>query len=206
MSLASLPTALAALPNPLGIVPSAINHLLKREKWARSALLPYAGQAALLVLAPFELCLAVDSSGLIELADAAVAPAVRIDLPATALPHLLTGQGQDGLIKQVKLEGDAQFAQVIARLAQGLRWEPEEDLSRFVGDIAAKRSVDTLRALGAQAREGTQRLAQSLAEYLLEENPQLVRPRQIEPLATGLRTLRDDMARLEKRLDRLAGK
>ena len=38
--------------------------------------------------------------------------------------------GQAAVMKHVRIEGDAEFATTIAKLAEHLRWEPEEDLPR----------------------------------------------------------------------------
>ena len=44
-------------------------------------------------------------------------------------------------MRDVRLAGDAEFAQALAFVLQNLRPEPEEELSRFVGDAAAQRIV-----------------------------------------------------------------
>ena len=53
----------------------------------------------------------------------------------------------------------AEFAQALSGVLQKLRPEPEEELSRFVGDAAAVRIVALLRAALAGAREAGSRLA-----------------------------------------------
>ena len=72
----------------------------------------------------------------------------------------------------------------------------------MVGDIAARRLTRTAQEAARQVRLGAARAGENLAEYLLEEDPQLVRPRQVRALADAVRTLRDDLARLEKRIER----
>jgi ubiquinone biosynthesis protein UbiJ len=44
-----------------------------------------------------------------------------------------------------------------------------------------------------------------MAEYLLEENPMLVRPRDVDEFAAEVTRLRDDVERLGKRIDKLKG-
>ena len=65
-------------------------------------------------------------------------------LDLAALP-LALGDPQAAL-RNVSLKGDADFAQALAFVLQNLRPEPEEELSRFVGDAAAQRIVGLLRA------------------------------------------------------------
>jgi len=158
-------------------------------------------------MAPFEARLSVTAEGYVELAPGGAEPAVQIELPLAALPELLAQAftpGAPAITRQIKLEGDAEFAQTVSFLVQNLRWEFEEDLSKVVGDAAAHGIAGSAKSFVAAARAANEKLAANVAEYLLEEDPQLVRPRKIEALAESVRTLRDDVARLEKRIDRLS--
>lgn len=199
----STPLFIAPLfPDPLRSLPAAINHLLMREGWARDALRVHAGKSLLLTAAPFRIHLAVTGEGLTELAGAGSEPAVRIEIPLSLLPQML-GQGPRAVLARIKLEGDASFAQVVSELVQKVRWEAEEDLSRWVGDIAARRITTVARGVWVDAQQTQRKIAENLAEYWLEEDPELVRPRHVEAFANAVRTLRDDLARLEKRIDGL---
>lgn len=146
-------------------------------------------------------------------------PDLRIEVPWSALPSALVSSVQSvaqssahaspreaasaALMRQVRLEGDAEFAQAISAVANNLRWDIEDDLSKVVGDVAATRLSGAARKVGGEIRAAQRKLAGNVAEYLLEENPQLVRPRSVDALAEAIRILRDDLARLEKRVDRL---
>jgi ubiquinone biosynthesis protein UbiJ len=69
------------------------------------------------------------------------------------------------------------------------------------GDIAAHRVVQaggTLRQWGAQA---TDNLARSFTEYWTEEQPLIARSADVAKFNRDVYRLRDDIARLEKRLD-----
>jgi len=201
---------LSRLPNPLEALPAAINHLLTPEPWARAQLAPHAGKTVHLVMVPFNLRLTVSAEGTCKLADAASVAAnvaeVRIELPWAALPQALAA-GRDGanaaLMRQLKLEGDADFAHAISAVANNLRWDVENDLSKLVGDVAATRMTAAARKLGSEIGAAQRKFADNVSEYLLEENPQLVRPRNVDELMEAIRVLRDDLARLEKRVDRL---
>ena len=107
------------------------------------------------------------------------------------------------VMRDLRLEGDAEFAQAVSLLVRNLRWDVEEDLSKVVGDAASHRAVSTARRVSGEVKRANERVVANVSEYLLEENPQLVRPRAVQTLADGVRRLRDDLARLEKRLDRL---
>jgi ubiquinone biosynthesis protein UbiJ len=159
------------------------------------------------VLSPFALLLMVQPDGLIAAIDKTEAPTVDVTLsvPTEAVPAFLQG-GQAGVMKHVRIEGDAEFATTIAKLAEHLRWEPEEDLARVIGDAPAHRIGSTVRKVGEQARRSGRNLLESVAEYLLDEQPQLVRRSALDTFNAELSTARDALARVEKRIERLEQK
>ena len=127
---------------------------------------------------------------------------VTIKVEAGAAPAFLSG-GQAGAMRHVRIEGDAEFATALGYLAEHLRWEPEEDLSRLIGDAGAHRAAGLARDLAERARRTGRNLIESVAEYLLDEDPQLVRRGELDALTQTLTRTRDDVARVEKRLERL---
>lgn len=178
-------------------VAAALNHMLAREPWARTALLPFAGRSARLQAAPFSVQLGIAAGGSFT-ADAG-APAVTIGVDAAALPRVLLEP--KAALRNVRLDGDAEFAQALSNVLQKLRPEPEEDLARLVGDAAAVRIVSLLRAALAGAREAGGRLAVQAADYLVAENAMLVSRQEMAGFAADVARLRDDVERLAKRID-----
>src|ERR1700676_5495393 len=147
---------------------AAVNHVLVRESWARERLTPYAGKTARLVVPPFAFFLCVKPDGLIAAIDETEAPPfdVTLSVPAEAVPAFLQG-GQAAVMKHVRIEGDAEFATTIAKLAEHLRWEPEEDLARVIGDGPAHRIGSTVRKGGEQARRSGRNFVESGGGTLL---------------------------------------
>ncbi len=180
-----------------GAAAAALNHMLAREPWARAALAPFAGRSARLQAAPFSVQLAIVADGGFS-ADAGP-PTVTIGVDAAALPRVLLEP--KAALRNVRLEGDAEFAQALSNVLQKLRPEPEEELARLVGDAAAVRVVALLRAALAGAREAGGRLAVQAADYLVAENPMLVSRQEMEAFAADVARLRDDVERLAKRID-----
>ncbi|PMS21203.1 sterol-binding protein [Trinickia dabaoshanensis] len=183
---------------------AAVNHLLAREAWARERLAPYAGKTARLTFSSIALTLAVEPGGYLSAVDEIDARAVDVSLAvaADALPAFVQG-GQAAVMKHVKIEGDAEFATQLAKLAEHLRWEPEEDLAKLIGDAPAHRAAELVRTAGAQALRAGRGLRDSIAEYLLDESPQLVRRGALDTFNSELARARDALARVEKRIDRL---
>jgi len=187
---------------------AAVNHLLARETWARERLTPYAGKTARLSCPPVTLILLVQPDGYLSAVDESEAHNafdVTVSVPPDAVPAFLQG-GQAAVMKHVKIEGDAEFATAIAKLAEHLRWEPEEDLAKLIGDGPAWRIASVARTVGDHALRTGRNLVESVAEYLLDENPQLVRRTALDDFNVELARARDALARVEKRIERLEQK
>jgi ubiquinone biosynthesis protein UbiJ len=84
-----------------------------------------------------------------------------------------------------------------------LRWDAEDDLARVIGDIPAHRLGAAVKGLFSWQKKAAQRLAENLAEYLTEESPVLAKAGDADRLVCEAQRLRDDVARLEKRIQRL---
>ncbi|WP_323122800.1 ubiquinone biosynthesis accessory factor UbiJ [Burkholderia alba] len=192
---------------------AAVNHLLARESWARDRLIPYAGKLARLEVPSVTLLLVVQPDG--YLAAVEEHDARRFDVSIAlggdgqsawdAAAAFMQG-GQAAVMKHVKIEGDAEFATQIAKLAEHLRWEPEEDLARLIGDAPAHRIASFVRTTGGHARRAGRNVLDSLAEYWLDENPQVVRRTALADFDAELARARDALARVEKRVERLEQK
>ena len=178
-----------------------INHLLRGASWARDALKPFAGRTARIEVIPFALALTVVESGEITPA-AGVAPDVTLQLTPGLVLRLAARD--DNAWRQIAVAGDADFAAAIHHVARNLRWDVEEDLSRAFGDIAAHRMAEagrTIQRWGEQAADST---ARSFAEYWTEERPLVAARRDLDAFGRAVDQLRDDAARLEKRIEQIA--
>ena len=181
----------------------SINHLLARNSWARERLSPFAGKAARIECPPFTINLVLRPDGHVD--------------PASQMPADVTIRFTPGLAvrlaardeaawKEVAVSGDTDLAEALNYVGRNLRWDAEEDLARVFGDIAAHRMVqagETLRQWGAQA---TDNLARSFTEYWTEEQPLIARAADVEKFCRDVDHLRDDIARLEKRLDLISAR
>jgi len=177
-----------------------LNRLLAAEPWARLRLAPFAGEtvelrAPLLPTLRFRIL----AGGTVEPGGA------EPGLVMTLKPGLLAAlaRGEEHAMRSVDVAGDAKLAAEVLVLARHLRWEAEEDLSRLVGDVAARRLADAGRALAAWHLDAAQRLAAALADYVTEEKQLLARRADLDALGDSVARLRDAVARLDKRVERL---
>jgi ubiquinone biosynthesis protein UbiJ len=182
---------------------AALNHLLAQQPWAAQRLQAFAGASAEFRCPPFpDLRVSVAKSGLLEPAPAQAEVALTVKLRPGALPLLLLRD--EAALKEIHIEGSAELAATVQHLLRHLAWDAEEDLSRFVGDVVAHRLVTQGRAFAAWQLEVATRLAENLAEYWTEEQPLLARTADVANFCRDVDVLRDDVAEMEKRLERLA--
>ncbi|OEZ56518.1 SCP2 domain-containing protein [Duganella sp. HH105] len=183
---------------------AAINHLLAQEPWARAELQRHAGKIAAIDTGAVVLRLRVTADGMLEAAPAEEPARVTIRVKLSDLP--LIAQNRERAFSYVQIEGDAEFANAISNLSKSLRWEAEHDLEKVVGPIAAVRMVSGARAAFETIKTGHQKLAENVAEFLLDEKPVLIRPQVVEAFSADVVRLRDDVERAAKRLTRLEQK
>lgn len=176
-----------------------INHLLRGASWARDELRRFSGKTARFEVMPLAFSLTVLESGEVAPAAATATPATTIRLTPGLL--LRFAVRDETAWREVGIAGDTDFASAINHLVRNLRWDVEEDLSRAFGDIAAHRMAEsgrTFRRWGEQALLNTGR---SFAEYWTEERPLIASAHDLDDFNRAVDELRDDVARIEKRIE-----
>jgi len=177
-----------------------VNRLLDAESWARERLVPFAGEVVELVplpLPPLRVTILADG----RLQAGGETPSLTLQIGPGALFAL--ARGEEEFLRAVEMSGNARLAQEVASLARHLRWDVEEDLSRLVGDVAAHRIAGTARAFVEWQLDAARRIAESAGDFLTEEARLLVRREEQAGHARAVSELRDALARLEKRIERL---
>jgi ubiquinone biosynthesis accessory factor UbiJ len=122
----------------------------------------------------------------------------------TALWQLFKGgvNRQPGKVA-AQVRGDAQIANLYRELFMLARPDPEEELSRWIGDVPARHlSRFAERALGL-ARHARRTAGENIAEYLQEEGRDLVNKTELEEFLRGVDEVRETADRIEARLERL---
>jgi ubiquinone biosynthesis protein UbiJ len=178
-----------------------VNRLLDAESWARERLARFAGETVELVplpLPPLRVTILADG----RLQAGGETPSLVLQAGPGAL--LALARGEEEFLRAVQTSGNARLAQEVASLARHLRWDLEEELSRLLGDVAAHRVAGAARSLAAWQVEAARRIAASAADFLAEEARLLVRREEQAGHSRAVAELRDALARLEKRIDRLA--
>ena len=124
-----------------------LNHVLMQEKEAQDRLARKKGSVLHIRWGLFALDLLITPAGLLDKASTAAKPdlliAVAVDSPMTLLQSAMAGKSPP-----VKIEGDVQLAAELGWLAENLRWDFEEDLSRVLGDVPAHAMAEAARRIG----------------------------------------------------------
>ena len=129
-----------------------LNHVLMQEKEAQDRLARKKGSVIHIRWGLFGIDLLVTPAGLLDRAPFTNKPdllvAVAADSPLVVLQSVLASK-----TPPVKIEGDVQLAAEIGWLAENLRWDIEEDLSRVLGDIPAHALADAGRRVLAGLKQ-----------------------------------------------------
>ncbi len=179
----------------------ALNHLLRAQPAQRDRLQRFAGRHLELRVLGLRLGLRIDPAGGFLAARGATAD-TRVELSTAGLIKIAAGARPHA--GDFRLQGDPGLAALLSGLALQLSWDVEEDLSALLGDVLAHRVVRAARSLGRLPREAAASFADNLSEYWTEEIALAAPAWEVEAFVTGVDGLREDVARLEKRLERLA--
>ena len=182
-----------------GAALDGINHLLRHERPARELLAPMAGRTARIQAGPLALQFAIAADGLLQATEAD--PQVTLDIDAHAMAAGVSNPA--AMLRDARVQGDAELAQALSRAVERLRPDPEEDLSRLVGDAAAVRIVAALRAVRDQVADTGARAARQLADYLAGESAWLASRGPFERFAAEVNELAQAADRLGERTSRL---
>ena len=136
------------------------------------------------------------------------APALREAAISGSIVDLvaMAGPEPEAVVQRgaVRIQGDAEVAQRWRELLLLLRPDLEEELSRWVGDAAAHRIGGLAGRVAAFGRRAAETAVRNSAEYLAHERGDLVPRGEAEAFFDGVDRLREDVDRLEARLDALA--
>lgn len=139
-----------------------LNHVLMQEPQAMERLARQARRVARVQWRGFHMAVQFTPAGLLDLAAAGATPDLRVELTQTS-PLTLAREALAGRHLGIRIDGDVELAGEISWLAENVRWDVEDDLSRIVGDVpahaivtTAARVLEALRSfVGARARSSS---------------------------------------------------
>jgi len=121
-----------------------------------------------------------------------------------ALLHLARGRSnRDVAGAAAQVRGDAEVATLYRQLFFLARPDLEEELSRTVGDLPARRLSQIAKHSAAWIRKARRVARENVAEYLQEESRDLVSKAELEEFLRGVDGLRETADRVAARISRL---
>ena len=117
----------------------------------------------------------------------------------------MAGEPGVGALRDGSLEltGDAHLAEEFQQLLGYAKPDIEEELSEFVGDAVAHRLGGLARGVSNWTRSASSTMGANIREYLQEESRDAPSRYEVERFAGNVNTLRDDVDRLEARINKL---
>jgi ubiquinone biosynthesis protein UbiJ len=134
--------------------------------------------------------------------DSAADATISGSLPAL-LQLLKGGAGRQPGQPTAQIRGDAEIANRYRELFMLARPDPEEEISRWIGDFPARRLSQLAERALQFARRVRRTAGENIAEYLQEEGRDLVNKTELEEFLRGVDELRETADRIEARLGRL---
>ena len=145
------------------------------------------------------------SEGVIALTtDSDSDPDILITGSLLTLARMAGSSGEEALRNgTLEITGEIRTAKAFQELLDRTKPDIEEELSSLIGDAAAHRLGSFARGVGSWSRDARSTMGSNIREFLQEESRDLPSRYEVERFTEQLDALRDDVARLEARFDRL---
>ncbi len=129
-----------------------LNHVLMQEPPAMERLARHKSRVVLAQWRSFTFKVAVTPAGLLDVAANDALPDLTLEVTETS-PFAIAQTLMQGDKPAVQISGDVQLAADVSWLAENLRWDIEEDLSRVLGDAPAHGLVQAAQTFAAALRQ-----------------------------------------------------
>jgi ubiquinone biosynthesis protein UbiJ len=183
------------------LITRLLQHLIAQNDWSKDLLLPFAGKSIQINIAPIVSSLIILENGSLAIAGETNIADATITIPPSLLLRLIA---KDESAKQhIHISGDTHLATEIAKVLTHMRWDYEDDLSNLIGDVAALKVGQFGRKTLQSVKDTSINLAEMLSEYWQEELPVIAKKRHVDEFNSQVDTLRADVERFEKRLNKL---
>lgn len=176
-----------------------INHLIQQNPEQQRELSEFAGSIICISLTGFRLTGRISEQGFLETANDTAD--TNITFHNSAIQKILQG-GQPG-VGDISLEGDLVLGMSVLPILGGLRYYPSEDLARVFSHVAAESISSRAGDIGRTMKKIGKSIAEQISDFSREPESPVIDQATLAAWLEEVDKLRDDVARLNERLDRL---
>ncbi len=126
-----------------------------------------------------------------------------VDAVIEGSPFALLQLTRGSRAARTAIRGDAEIANSYRQLFIVARPDLEEELSRLIGDLPARRLTVLAQQAFAWAGKARRAAGENIAEYLQEESRDLVSTPELEEFLRGVDAARETVDRVDARLSRI---
>ena len=195
---------------PLEKIQDLLNAILRQDERALAAVSELAGKLIAIQATGTDLTIYVQfaKEGILLALENEARPHVTIRArPFTLMGLLLDRDGKaTGITPDMEISGDTNLAQRFQEILRQVEIDWEEHLSHWIGDIAAHQVGRLFRTTRSYLRETRATIGMNISEYLRYEKEILPVRDDVTAFISAVDVLRDDVERLQQRLDRLQRK
>ncbi|PJK02926.1 SCP2 domain-containing protein [Lysobacteraceae bacterium NML75-0749] len=184
----------------------ALNRALALDEDTRTALAALEGRQVQLHLQSPPLALAITVvDGALQVGPASGEADLSVRASLSALLRQLPPLRRDDAapVGQLRIEGDAELARRLQKLAQGFEPDWVEPLTRVFGDVLGMQMANGFAFALRRAKTAAQGFASDSADWLTEESRVVVGREELAAFHEDVDAIRDDVERLAARIARL---
>lgn len=179
-----------------------INHLIQQNPEHQCRLAGFSGKSLSIQIAGLRIRGQISETGFLERFENE--PDAEITFLNSAVQKIL--QGSRPGVGDITIEGDLVFGMSVLPVLAGLRYYANDDLSRIFGDAAAGSIATRAAFIGHTVKQIGASIAEQIGEFAREPESPVVDQATLAGWMEEVDQLRDDLARLHARLDRLERK
>lgn len=179
-----------------------INHLLLQQPELKTALARHTGRLFRLTALGVSTDMAIRDDGYVAALPEGQTSECHITIQASTWQKIL--QGDAFGVGDVSITGDSDLAMAVLPILGQLRYQPYADASRLFGNTAASFMEHQFQQLKTTANQMVSSVEGEIRDFVQEANAPLVSQSEWHTQSAAIDTLRDDVARLAARLQRLS--
>lgn len=179
-----------------------INHLLLQNDWMQSRLINYKNKIITIAISDIKIIFQIQDNGQLQTIDESKKTDCIINLTINDFINQLVNNKN----KKIIVEGNLELANEVSQILKKIKWDIEEDLSKYIGDIPAIHTTKLIKKILKTNKNNINNLTSSLIDYWEEENPLLVKKRNVSYFNSEVDKIVEDTKILEAKIKTIKNK